>query len=234
MELPGVALFAVTLLGLAAGIVALISIARGRTRPAQRARARYIALVTGTWVAAYAAVLIVTSLASREHVLPVGETKRFCGFYLDCHMGVAVERVDTASSIGPPGDEMRAGGTFYIITLRVSSDARRVPLRLDDPRVSIVDAEGFRYERSLDLERKLPSPRLTDLEQPVSAGDSFSRVVVIDVPRGVRDPRLHVTMGGPLTRAVELVLIGDEDALLHAPTLHALTPGSGISSASAP
>jgi hypothetical protein len=129
---------------------------------------------------------------------------------------------------------MRAGGTFYVLTLRVSSDARRVALHLDKPRVAIVDAEGFRYERSLDAERKLASAQLADLERPVNAGESFSRVVVIDVPHGARDPRLHVTMGGRLDRAVELVLIGDEDAVLHAPTLHALTPGSGVSSASAP
>ena len=230
MELPGVALLALTLLGLfAGGIAAVVAVARGRP-----SIARYIALVAGAWVGAYATVLVVTSLASRERVLTVGETKRFCGFYLDCHMGVAVERVDTASSIGPPGDEIRAGGTFYVVTLRVSSDARRVPLNLDKPRVAIVDAEGFRYERSLDVERKLARAQLPDLEQPVHAGESFSRVVVIDVPHGVRDPRLHVTMGGTLDRAAELVLIGDEDALLHARTLHGLTPGSGVSSASAP
>jgi hypothetical protein len=230
MEIAGVSLLALTLLGLlASGIVAVIAMARGRPRVAQ-----YIALVVGAWVAAYGAVLIVTSVMSRERVLAVGETKRFCGFYLDCHMGVAVERVDTASSVGPPGDEMRAGGTFYLITMRVSSDARRVPLSLDKPSVTIVDVEGFRYERSLEAERKLASAQLADLEQPVNAGESFSRVVIIDVPRGVRDPRLHVTMGGPFDRAVERVLIGDEDALLHAPTLHALTPGSGVSSASAP
>jgi hypothetical protein len=230
MEIAGVSLLALTLLGLlASGIVAVIAMARGRPRVAQ-----YIALVVGAWVAAYGTVLIVTSVMSHERVLAVGETKRFCGFYLDCHMGVAVERVDTASSVGPPGDEMRAGGTFYLITMRVSSDARRVPLSLDKPSVTIVDAEGFRYERSLEAERKLASAQLADLEQPVNAGESFSRVVIIDVPRGVRDPRLHVTMGGPFDRAVERVLIGDEDALLHAPTLHALTPGSGVSSASAP
>jgi hypothetical protein len=32
---------------------------------------------------------------------------------------------------------------------------------------------------------------------------------------------------------VELAIIGDEDALLHARTLHALEPGTGVSSATA-
>ena len=229
MEFPGVAVLALTLLGLlAAGVMTLLAIAKGRTPVA-----RSVVLISGAWVAAYATLLVVTSIASRERTLPLGETKRFCGFYLDCHMGVAVERVQTMSSIGEAGNELRAGGTFYVITLRVSSDARRVPLHLEQPKFAVVDAEGFRHERSLDAEQRLPSAWLADLEQPVRAGSSFTRTIIIDVPRGARDARLHVTMGGPLDRAVELALIGDEDALLHAPTLHALAPASGVSSASA-
>lgn len=225
MELLGVPLLALTVLGLLLAAVSAVVVMRRGRAPIGRA----IMLVSGAWLAAYATVLIVTSLASRERTLALGEAKRFCGFYLDCHMAVAVERVDTASSIG----DIRAGGTFYVVTLRVSSDARRVALRLEQPTVVIVDAEGFRHERSLDAEQKLVSEQLAALEQPVEAGDSFTRAVVIDVPHGVRDPRLLVTMGGALDRVVELALIGDEDALLHAPTLHALAPGSGVSSASA-
>jgi hypothetical protein len=229
MEFPGVALLALTILGLlAAGGATLLALVKGRARVA-----RSIILVAGAWVAAYATVLIVTSIASRQRTLALGETKRFCGFYLDCHMGVAVERVDTMSSIGEPGNEVRAGGTFHVITLRVSSDARRVPLHLQQPAIAIVDAEGFRHERSLEAEQRLPRARLADLEQRVDAGGSFTRTIVIDVPHGAREPRLHVTIGAPLARAVEFALIGDEDALLHAPTLQALAPVSGVSSASA-
>ena len=178
-------------------------------------------------------MLIVTSFVSHERTLALGETKRFCGFYLDCHMGVAVERVDTMPVIGDAGREARAGGTFYVVTLRVSSDAKRVPLHLVKPRVVIVDAEGFEYERVLDAEDLLDEAQRADLERSVDAGHSFTRTVVIDVPHGAREPRLHVTMGGPLGRAVELAIIGNEDAWLHAPTVHALVPGSGVSSASA-
>ena len=224
MEIPGVPLLAVTMVGLFAAVATcIVFLVRGRTGVA-----RSIAMISVAWIAAYASLLVVTSLASRERTLAIGETKRFCGFYLDCHMGVAVERVDTVSSIG----DMRAGGTFYVVTLRVSSDARRAALRLEEPRITIVDGEGFRYERSAIAEQKL-SLEMLDLERPVEAGHSFTRAIVIDVPHGVRHPRLHVTMGGALDRAVERALIGDEEALLHAPTLHSLVAGSGVSSASA-
>ena len=224
MELLGVPLLAITTLGLLTATVACVVLfLRGRARVA-----RSSAMVSLAWIAAYVSLLIVTSLASRERTLALGETKRFCGFYLDCHMGVAVERVDTMSSIG----DMRAGGTFYVVTLRVSSDARRVPLHLEQPTISIVDGEGFRYDRSIDAERRLALDEPVDLERPVEAGHSFTHAVVIDVPHGARNPRLHVRMGGALDRTVELAVIGDEDALLHAPTLHALVPGTGVSSAS--
>lgn len=224
----GAPLLALTVLGLiAAAILTVIAMARGRTRVA-----RSIVLVSAAWIGAYATLLIGTSLANRERTLVLGETKRFCGFYLDCHVGVAVERVDTMSSLGPPGDEIRAGGTFYVVTLRVSSDARRVPLHLEHPHAVIVDAEGFHHERSLEAEQKLASSQVAELDRPVEAGDSFTRPIVIDVPRGVRDPRLYVSMGGALDRALELGVIGDEDALLHARTFHALDPVSGVSSAS--
>ena len=224
MEISGVLLFAVTILGLLAGaVVCVVSVVRGWA-----GIARSIAMVSIAWLAAYASLLIVTSLASRERTLALGETKRFCGVYLDCHIGVAVEHVDTMSSIG----DLRAGGTFYVVTLRVSSDAKRVPLHLERPSIAIIDGEGFRYDRSLDAERKLARDEPVDLERPVEAGHSFTRVVVIDVPHGVRSPRLRVTMGGSFDRALELAVIGDEDAFLHAPTLHALVPGSGVSSAS--
>ena len=228
MESVGVPLLALTVLGLAGAAIAVaVAMLRGRTRAV-----RAVVLLSTAWLGAYATLLIVTSLTSRERTLALGETKRFCGFYLDCHMGVAVERVDTTASIGEGADAIRAGGTFYVVTLRVSSDARRVPLHLEQPRVVIVDAEGFRHERSLDAERRLERARLAELEQPLDAGASFTRAIVIDVPHGVRDPRLHVSMGGPLDRAAELALIGDEDAILHARTLHALIPGSGVPSAS--
>lgn len=228
MDFPGVLFLTVTLFGLvAAGIVAVLGARRGRTRAVNS-----IAAVAVAWIAAYAAVLVVTSLTSHERTLALGETKRFCGFYLDCHMGVAVERVDTASRIGEGSDALLAGGTFYVVTVRVSSDARRVPLELNRPRAVLVDAEGYRYERVPDAEQRLSRDGVPgDLEERVDAGHSFTRRLVFDVPRGVREPRLHMTEGSLIERAVELAIIGDEDALLHAPTLHALEPGAGVSAA---
>ena len=230
MDFPGVLLLAVTLFGVvASAIVGFLAARRGRTSAATS-----IAAVGAAWLAAYAALLVITSLASGERTLALGETKRFCGFYLDCHLGLAVERVDTTSQIGEGRHALQAGGTFYVVTVRVSSDARRVPLELNQPRAVLVDTEGYRYERVPDAEQRIASAGAPiHLDEWVGPGQSYTRRLVFDVPRGAREPRLHVTEGSPIERAMELAIIGDEDALLHAPTLHALEPGGGLSSAAA-
>lgn len=230
MDFPGVLLLAVTLFGVvASAIVAFIAARRGRT-----SAAKSIGAVGAAWLAAYAALLVITSLASGERTLALGETKRFCGFYLDCHLGVAVERVDTLSQIGEASNAIEAGGTFYVVTVRVSSDARRVPLELERPNAVLVDAEGYRYERVPDAEQRLANAATPiHLDEWLDPGQSFTRRLVFDVPRGARGPRLHVTEGSPIERAMELAIVGDEDALLHPPTLHALEPGAGVSSAAA-
>ena len=188
MEIPGVLLLAVTILGLLVGaVVCVVSVVRGWAGVA-----RSIAMVSIAWIAAYASLLIVTSLTSRERTLALGETKRFCGFYLDCHIGVAVEHVDTMSSFG----DMRAGGTFYVVMLRVSSDAKRVPLHLESPSIAIVDREGFRYDRSVDAERQLARDEPVDLERPVEAGHSFTRVVVIGSSFAVGGPAGRFRLAG--------------------------------------
>jgi hypothetical protein len=79
-------------------------------------------------VGLYAVALVAVSVASQRHVLAPGEIKRFCGLYLDCHLGVSVDAVRTAATVGDPERLVRAKGTFQIVTLRVSSDARRATL----------------------------------------------------------------------------------------------------------
>jgi hypothetical protein len=230
MDFPGVLLLAVTLFGVvASAIVVFLAARRGRT-----SAARSITAIAAAWLATYVALLVITSLVSGERTLALGETKRFCGFYLDCHLGVAVDRVDTTTQIGEGSHTLEAGGTFYVVTVRVSSDARRVPLELNQPRAVLVDAEGYRYERVPDAEQRLAGAGAPiHLDEWVGPGQSYTRRLVFDVPRGAREPRLHVTEGSPIERAMELAIIGDEDALLHAPTLHALQLGAGFSSAAA-
>jgi hypothetical protein len=198
-------------LALAAAVAVLVTWKRGKTRAAGR-----IALAIGAWLLSYAAILAAVSLASDERVLARGETKWFCGVYIDCHLGVAVHGVREAEIVGEGAAALRSSGRFRIVTLAVENSALRVPLHLYAPRARVNDATGRSWERSLAAERALGGP--ADLTREVAPGYAYTVELVFDLPVDVADPRLLVSETVMPDRLAELVLIGDEDSLLHAPT----------------
>ena len=212
MRTQGFGLLMMLLTGALACGVALFVVAqllRARRPPFGR-----VALGAGLWAMAYVGLLFGTSLTSEERVLGSGEDKRFCGFYLDCHMSVGVVSVERLDRIGPVKPE----GVFHVVTLRIGSDAVRATLRLWDPRVVVEAEDGRRtFTRSDAGEAALarlhePQPPLTE---EVGPGGWYTTAVVFDVPRDAQGPQLRVTDGFWAERLVELFLIGDEDSLLH-------------------
>ncbi len=186
-------------------------------------RAAVYATAAAAVGAVYGAALVATSLLSKERLLAAGETKRFCGFYLDCHLGVSVERVELVPEIGG----VRASGAFHVLTLRISSNAVRATLRPGRLHLLLLDAEGREMERAPAAESALALARGDDdqpLERDVVAGGSYTVTVVFDVSAAATapPPRLWAREGIGLDRVIERVLIGDEDALLHRPVLLAL------------
>jgi hypothetical protein len=175
----------------------------------------------------YLATLCAVSLASPCEVLARGEVKRFCGVYLDCHVGVSVDDVRTAASVGAPERPVVARGRFRIVTLRVSSNARRATLSPYDLLAIAVDSTGRHFRRDRDAERALLG-EVADrpLEQAVEAGGSYTRTLVFDVPADAQGLALSVTEQGFPDVLIEALLIGDEDSLLHPPTLLSLAATS--------
>ena len=166
---------------------------------------RPLLFTAGGWAVVYTTMLLASSLTSDERVLDVAQDKKFCGFYLDCHMQVAVTSVDTVREIGL----RRANGVFYVVTLRVSSDAVRARLNLIAPRLVLRDAGGRSYDQ-------VPDPQgAAALAREIGPEESFSSTVVFDVPEDATNLRLHVSMGVWVDRLIEAVLIGDEDSILH-------------------
>jgi hypothetical protein len=200
------------------GAAALLLWRRLQGRPAPVA---LVAVVLGAWAAFYAIVLGAVSLASEPRVLAPNEDKKFCGFYLDCHRQIAVVGVERRDSIGPT----RPDGVFYVVTLRVSSDAKAAQLRFIDPRLRVADAAGQQYFRSAPGEAALAlerGPQLS-LTDPVGPGGAFLAAVVFDLPRDGTDFLLHVTDGWWADRLIEFFLVGDEDSFLHGRTAFRLT-----------
>ena len=161
------------------------------------------------WFAFYAVMLIGFSLASTEKTLALNEPKQYCGFYLDCHMHTAVTGVKTAKSLGGS----TANGQFYIVTVKVFSDARRATLGLLTVDAHVVDVANKEYARDTMAEDQLPPQ--PPFEKKVSPTESFEKQIVFDLPSDIKSPRLDMREGYGIDHAIEAVLVDDEDSILH-------------------
>jgi hypothetical protein len=167
-------------------------------------------------VALYAGVLVLVSAIARPVTLAPGEAKRFCGFYLDCPIGVAVVS-------DRPAPSTEGGLVRHIVTVEMRSDARRATIGLAGMRAALVASDGRRFEAA-------PAD-VAGLEKPVPPGGSYRRELVFDVPRDAGPLVLDVRTGWWVDRLIERAIIGDEDSLLHPRVVLALgsTASSGMS-----
>lgn len=187
------------------------------------ALAKRIALVALLGAILYLGLLLAFSMRSEEKLLSLHEPKHFCGFYLDCHLAASVENVKTQKSIG----QKNAQGTYWIVTVKVMSDAKQARLLFDNPTAVIHDDEGKEYARATDAEQALEQSkgRAVSFSQMVEPnGGSYTKELVFDLPASVRTPRLLITKGGSIERLTELFVIEDEDSLLHKKTRFRLEP----------
>jgi hypothetical protein len=164
------------------------------------------------WFAFYAVMLFGFSFASSEKTLAVNEPKAFCGFYLDCHMHTAVTGVRTAGKIG----DQTANGLFYVVTVKVFSDAKNpaIAFRLLEPSLVIRDGSNSSYNRNEVVEKLLPSA-VVELGGDIRGGDTIEKEVVFDLPVDVKEPKLDIKEGYGVDHVIEAILVDDEDSILH-------------------
>ncbi|MGI8669809.1 MAG: DUF4352 domain-containing protein [Aridibacter sp.] len=175
------------------------------------------------WFLIYGILLIGTSLSSEEKTLAMNEPKEFCGFYLDCHLHTAVTDVRTAERIG--GE--KAQGIFYIVKVKVFSNAKQATLHLTEPLAELYDIGGRIYSRRLKAEKQLPTANVS-LTQDVSADESFEKEIVFDVTEPSENNKLLITEGYGIDKVIEAFLIGDEDSIFHKRTFFDVKSGEQI------
>jgi hypothetical protein len=207
----GVLLMLLTIGGLFLAV--LLMIVAGVTR--QVWLAKFVFGAVGVWFGVYAVLLVTVSLLSEEKTLSLNEPKAFCGFYLDCHLHAAVTDVKKNKTFG----NKTAVGEFYVVRVKIFSDARRAELGLHAPEFEVVDAEGRRFKRLADLKNPEPS-----WDTKVPAGGMFEKEAVFDLPENVSNPRLDIAEGNDMDKIFEIFLIGDEDSLWHKRSLFRLEP----------
>ncbi len=162
-----------------------------------------------TWFFAYAFLLFCGSFFSVERTLAFNEPKEFCGFYFDCHIHAAVSEVRRTKTLG----DKTANGEFYVVKVKVFSDARSAALGLNTVDALVVDAQKRIYARDAEAEAQLGEQ--PPFDKQISPPENFTKEIVFDLPIDVTNPRLDIKEGYGIDHVIEAVLIGDEDSIGH-------------------
>lgn len=189
----------VLLLGLLALLLALI------TR--RWALLRRLLLGLAIYVGLYASLLVGTALLSPQQVLAMHQLRCFDDW---C---ASVEQVEIQPAIGT----LQAQGSFYLVTIQVTSQARRISQRALDAAVYLLDDRGQRYDPDPQGQQALVASGRAGqpLNSMVEAGGSFTYTAAFDLPAGATRPGLVISHGAFPGR----IIIGDDQSFLHKPTI---------------
>jgi hypothetical protein len=174
-------------------------------------RVRRVAVALLGFLALYAFLLLSVSLLSPQHTLAMHQDRCFDDWCL------SVERVRQQPSVGAAPTIVAARGEFYLVTVRVSSQAKAVSQRALDAQVYLLDASNQRYDPSPTGQQALDATGQggQPLSSELAPGGSFTRTIVFDLPKGSAHLALVVTHG----LSPDLFVIGSEQSFLHKPTI---------------
>lgn len=210
----GVLLMAMTMGGLLVGALLLaVSFATHKTW-----LRNFVFGGVAVWLVFYFAMLFAFSLTSNEADLGLNQPKEFCGFYLDCHMHTSVTAFRQTKTIA----NKVANGEFYIVTVKVFSNAKQATLGLLAVDAHVVDATGQTYSRDSQAEMLLPTQ--PDFEKQILPAENFEKEIVFDLPKEIESPRLDIRDGYGIDHVIEALLVDDEDSVLHKRTYFKLDP----------
>jgi hypothetical protein len=198
-------------LAAAAGVVLALSAAAIAWLARKPKFARACLLTVSAGAAVYALLLFGFSLASHPQVLSRAQEKYFCE--IDCHLAYSLLDVKT---------EPAAGATHYVVTIRTRFDEtttsptrpKDAPLTPSPRTVLLIDDSSHHQYRPVAVEG---TPLLT----PLKPADSYTTQLAFDVPptASAKNLRLLITTTPAWP---DLVVIGDENSLLHHKTYFAL------------
>jgi hypothetical protein len=160
------------------------------------------------FVSAYMLVLVGFSLVEPRKEVPIGVPRCFDDWCITVEQAAPLDTIGTT----------RANGTFYVMTLRVSSRAKGRTQREPDVDVYLIDNVGHRFDISPAGQQALAQAGLAGepLTSFVDPGKSFESRLAFDVPRDTRHLGLVKASHGWFP--VRLI-IGDAGSWLHRPTV---------------
>lgn len=159
----------------------------------------------------YLVALVSVSLASPQRVVALKEDRCFDDW---C---VAVEGVTVEEQLGQ--GSVVPDGVFYVVTLKLSNRARARSQRASSAAVHLLDEHGRRHDVSERGQAALAA-QLGDvppLTSTIDVGSALLTFQVFELPRGARG--IELTIEHPVGFSPGLLVIGDEGALFHRPTI---------------
>ena len=200
-------LFLVSVAGCAFAVVGLF----GALVVRRWAAARAILLALVGYGLLYALGLVAVSALSPQRVIPTGQAQCFDDW---C---VAVSHAAQAPTLHVGEQTIGAQGRFLVVTLQVTSTAKRVSQREQIAQVYLVDGAGRRYDISAVGQRALDAAELSGpaLDSAIEPGGTFIHTVVFDAPADATN--FSIVVAHPAFPGV--VVIGDDQSFFHHPTL---------------
>jgi hypothetical protein len=171
------------------------------------AAARTTSIWLTVFLASYAGTLVTVSLISPGKVLAIGDTRCWDEWCM------TVTGASKQTRIG----DLRAGGIFYVVALRINNRSQGRRQREINVCTALADGRGERFDESSVGQEALQRAGLagSPVTSFVDAGGSFESRLVYDVPveaTGVGFVRRNCgRFGNPI--------IGDPGSFLHRPTI---------------
>ncbi len=141
----------------------------------------------------------------RDRLLKPGQTIQFDDFFFTLENATRSEPIESKAANSP------RGMVRYDLTLTVDNRAKRVPFRLGDQSLAIIDQrDGRRFyvsRRAQQAQEDASGVHRTD-PLVLKAGESATRDYVFAVPSDVQAPRLRIAPGGWFGLAIDRVLTG--------------------------
>ena len=178
-------------------------------------RRRKAAFVSFKWLGIcatiYFALLLVVSTFAPQRVYQVGDTRCFDDW---C---ISVENAKVRGQLGPETSD--TSGRLLLVSLRISSRARRVRQSEPHTEVFLLDDDGRQYEVAELKQRAfeaIESPQAS-LGTMLDPGGTFTTVRVFDIPKDLTEVGLATRQRGVLNPS--LFIIGDEASIGHKRTI---------------
>jgi hypothetical protein len=172
--------------------------------------AKRITLGLVSFLVLYMILLLSVSFFSPQHVLAMHQERCFDDWCASVEQVIQQPGVGTAPTV-------TAHGVFYLVTMRITSQARAITQRALDVQVYLLDATNQRYDPSPTGQQALDETGQSGqpLDSKLAPGGSFTRTIVFDLPKSASHLALVVNHG--LFPGV--LIIGNEQSFFHKPTI---------------